>query len=91
MPQRPLGSQGLVVSAQGLGTMGMTAFYSQDPHADEEDALKTIDRALELGVNFLDTAWMYQVTHSKCGVKARVGCDYVCCRVKLALEQRRDQ
>lgn len=61
MPQRPLGSQGLVVSAQGLGTMGMTAFYSADPAADEEDGLRTIDRALELGINFFDTAWMYQV------------------------------
>jgi hypothetical protein len=62
-PQRPLGSQGLVTSAQGLGCMGMTAFYGGDfdRAAHEETSLQTIGRALELGVNFLDTAWVYQV------------------------------
>ena len=69
-PQRPIGSQGLVVSAQGLGTMGMTAFYGTDPAAHEEESLRTIDRALELGVNFLDTAWIYQVYIGGCIVIA---------------------
>lgn len=59
VPQRPIGRQGLTVSAQGLGTMGMTAFYVADPSKHEADALATIDRALELGINFLDTAWIY--------------------------------
>jgi aryl-alcohol dehydrogenase-like predicted oxidoreductase len=56
--QRKLGSQGLVASAQGLGTMGMTAFYSSD-EVTEEEKINTIGRALELGINFLDTAWIY--------------------------------
>ena len=52
----PLGSQGLMVSRQGLGCMGMSAFYG--PHSDRE-SLATIDRALELGVTMLDTADVY--------------------------------
>mmetsp|Transcript_30269 Transcript_30269/g.33004 ORF Transcript_30269/g.33004 Transcript_30269/m.33004 type:complete len:342 (-) Transcript_30269:94-1119(-) len=61
VPQRKLGSQGLVVSAQGLGCMGMTAFYGDfDRAAQEPESLRTIARALELGINFLDTAWIYQ-------------------------------
>ncbi|CAK4214890.1 unnamed protein product [Aphanomyces euteiches] len=61
VPQRPLGSQGLVCSAQGLGCMGMTAFYGNfDRAAQEEESLRTISKALELGINMLDTAWIYQ-------------------------------
>jgi aryl-alcohol dehydrogenase-like predicted oxidoreductase len=56
MKQRKLGGQGLVVSAQGLGCMGMSEFYGV---ADEGEAIATIQRALELGVTFLDTADMY--------------------------------
>jgi len=56
MDQRTLGSQGLTVSAQGLGCMGMSEFYGS---ADESEALSTIHRALDLGVNFLDTADVY--------------------------------
>jgi aryl-alcohol dehydrogenase-like predicted oxidoreductase len=52
--KRKLGS--LTVPTMGLGCMGMTAFYGA---ADEREALATIDRALELGCNFLDTAEMY--------------------------------
>ena len=54
MNTRKLGS--LEVSALGLGCMGMSAFYGS---ADEDEAIATIHRALELGVNFLDTAQMY--------------------------------
>ena len=46
----------LEVSAEGLGCMGMSEFYGQ---ADEDEAVRTIHRALELGVTFLDTADMY--------------------------------
>ena len=61
IPQRPLGSQGLVVSCQGLGCMGMTAFYGSFNRAEQEgENLATIGRALELGINFFDTAWIYQ-------------------------------
>ena len=54
--QRPLGSQGLTASAQGLGCMGMSEFYGE---GDDEESVATIHRAIELGVNFLDTAAMY--------------------------------
>ncbi|HST64390.1 MAG TPA: aldo/keto reductase [Mycobacteriales bacterium] len=52
----PLGSQGLRVSRQGLGAMGMSAFYGSD---DEKESVATLERALELGVTFWDTAQMY--------------------------------
>jgi aryl-alcohol dehydrogenase-like predicted oxidoreductase len=56
MQRVPLGSQGLTVSRQGLGCMGMSEFYGQ---GDDAESIATIHRALELGVNFLDTADMY--------------------------------
>jgi aryl-alcohol dehydrogenase-like predicted oxidoreductase len=56
MDRRKLGSQGLEVSAEGLGCMGMTWVYGA---GDEASGLATIDRALELGVTFLDTAEVY--------------------------------
>ena len=55
MKTRTLG-QGLQVSAIGLGCMGMSAFYGQ---RDDAQSLKTLDRALELNINFWDTADMY--------------------------------
>jgi aryl-alcohol dehydrogenase-like predicted oxidoreductase len=56
MEQRQLGTSGLAVSALGLGCMGMSAFYGT---TDEGEAIATIQRAIELGVTFLDTAEMY--------------------------------
>jgi aryl-alcohol dehydrogenase-like predicted oxidoreductase len=56
MERRKLGTQGLEVSAIGLGCMGMSEFYGR---ADEDEAIATIHRAIELGVDFLDTADMY--------------------------------
>ena len=56
MERRTLGSQGLTVSAVGLGCMGMSEFYGP---GDEKESVATIRRALDLGVDFLDTADMY--------------------------------
>ncbi|MFZ0042239.1 MAG: aldo/keto reductase [Solirubrobacteraceae bacterium] len=56
MEQRKLGSQGLSVSEQGLGCMGMSEFYGT---TDETEARATIHRALDLGITLLDTADMY--------------------------------
>lgn len=56
MKTRKLGNQGLVVSALGLGCMGMSEFYAG---RDEAESIATLHRALELGVTFLDTADMY--------------------------------
>jgi aryl-alcohol dehydrogenase-like predicted oxidoreductase len=56
MQKRKLGTQGLVVSEQGLGCMGMSEFYGP---RDDAESLRTIDRALELGLDFLDTADVY--------------------------------
>jgi len=56
METRRLGREGLTVSALGLGCMGMSEFYAG---RDEKESLATIDRAMALGVTFLDTADMY--------------------------------
>ena len=56
MKQVPLGNQGLTVSQQGLGCMGMSEFYGA---GDDAESMATIERALDLGVTFLDTADMY--------------------------------
>jgi len=56
IPKRRLGKQGLEVSALGLGCMGMSQSYGP---ADESESLATVNRALELGVEFFDTAEVY--------------------------------
>ncbi len=58
LKSRSLGNSGLEVSALGLGCMGMSDFYSG---RDEEEAIRTIHRAIEFGVTLLDTADMYGV------------------------------
>lgn len=56
MERRKLGNTGFTVSAQGLGCMGMSDFYAG---RDDEESLRTLERALDLGITFLDTAEMY--------------------------------
>ncbi|MEV0164566.1 aldo/keto reductase [Nonomuraea fuscirosea] len=56
MERRVLGRDGLEVSALGLGCMGMSEFYGQ---GDEKESVAVIHRALDLGMNFLDTADIY--------------------------------
>ncbi|HEX3158466.1 MAG TPA: aldo/keto reductase [Gemmatimonadaceae bacterium] len=59
LPTRTLGTQGLTVSALGLGLMGMSQAYGTAQERDERESIATIHRAVELGCTFLDTAEAY--------------------------------
>jgi len=77
MEQRRLGSQGLAVSAIGLGCMGMSDFYGAD-RSTEPESIATIQRALELGVTLLDTGDFYGMGHNEM-------------LIRQAIQGRRDQ
>src|SRR5919109_4049718 len=62
MKFRSLGRNGLTTSALGLGCMGMSEFYGA---RDDDESIRTIHRALELGITLLDTADMYGVGHNE--------------------------
>jgi aryl-alcohol dehydrogenase-like predicted oxidoreductase len=89
MQTRKLGSQGLEVSAEGLGCMGMSEFYGR---ADEGEAIATIHRALELGVNFLDTSDMYGPFKNELLVGRAIAGrrDEVVIATKFGIERRED-
>jgi aryl-alcohol dehydrogenase-like predicted oxidoreductase len=61
LSKRNLGTQGLRVSALGLGCMGMSQSYGRPEERDENESIATIHRALELGVTFFDTAEAYGI------------------------------
>ena len=86
---RKLGRQGLEVSAEGLGCMGMSEFYGS---IDEAEAVATIRRALELGVTLLDTADMYgPFTNERLVGRALAGRrDQVVVATKFGNERRED-
>ena len=62
MEKRKLGTQGLEVSELGLGCMGMSQFYGP---RDDTESVATLERAVELGINFFDTADVYGVGHNE--------------------------
>jgi aryl-alcohol dehydrogenase-like predicted oxidoreductase len=62
LPRRQLGTSGLVVSALGLGCMGMSEFYGA---RNDEESIKVIHRSIDLGCDFLDTADMYGIGHNE--------------------------
>jgi aryl-alcohol dehydrogenase-like predicted oxidoreductase len=62
LPTRALGRSGLTVSAQGLGCMGMSFAYGRPDH---DEAVATLERALDVGVTFFDTADMYGFGHNE--------------------------
>ena len=70
MQFRKLGNGGLVVSALGLGCMGMSGVYGA---ADEASAISTIHQAIDLGVNFLDTADAYGAGHNETLISKAIG------------------
>jgi aryl-alcohol dehydrogenase-like predicted oxidoreductase len=89
MESRSLGRQGLVVSAMGLGCMGMSEFYGV---TNDKDSIATIHQAFDLGVTFLDTADMYGpfTNEQLVGKAVRGRRDKVILATKFGNERRTD-
>jgi aryl-alcohol dehydrogenase-like predicted oxidoreductase len=64
MPRKPLGTSGATVSALGLGCMTMSSIYAAAPD-DEPESIRTIARAIDLGIDFIDTADAYGAGHNE--------------------------
>ncbi len=89
MKQKKLGRQGLVVTELALGCMGMSEFYGP---ADQNEAIATIHRAIDLGINFLDTSDAYgPFTNEKLvGNALKERRDQVVVATKFGIERRPD-
>src|SRR4051812_37025380 len=89
MDQIKLGSQGAIVSRMGLGCMGMSEFYGQ---RNDEESAATILRALDLGINFLDTADAYGIGDNEelVGKTIRARRDEVFLATKFANIRKKD-
>lgn len=89
MEHRKLGTQGLVVSALGLGCMGMSQAYGP---ADEDESAATLLQAVELGITLFDTANAYGAGHNEQLVGRVLGChrDEVVLATKFGIAGRRD-
>src|SRR6185312_5538129 len=86
MKRRKLGSQGLVVSEQGLGCMGMSEFYGA---SDEAESIATLHRAIDLGIDFLDTSDAYGPYKNEelLGKAFRTGRDSVIIATKFGIQR----
>ncbi|WP_030267550.1 aldo/keto reductase [Streptomyces sp. NRRL B-24484] len=89
LPTAPLGTNGPIVGIQGLGCMGMSEFYGP---TDTEEALATLDAALDLGVTLFDTADIYGSGRNEelVGPFVRANRDRVVLATKFAIERRAD-
>ncbi|MCC6297614.1 MAG: aldo/keto reductase, partial [Pseudomonadales bacterium] len=92
MQYRILGNSGARVSAIGLGCMGMSDFYGP---ADERESVATLHHALDIGLNFLDTADVYGSGHNETligkAISGRREQAFICTKFGIAGAKRRPE